>query len=124
MSIFKSSKLNNLLDDEMKEVFSIMFEENDMEQMKKNWINDRDLNKSDIEILKKGKERLLNLELEFYGTSFNGESTNDYDQSHPNKHKIVHINGFDWAKNNEKRNNKNIIKNDNIISNDEEDLER
>ena len=98
MSIFKSSKLNNLLDDEMKEVFSIMFEENDIEQMEKNWINDRDLNKSDIEILKKGKERLLNLELEFYGTSFNGESTNDY--------------------------NKNIIKNDNIISNDEEDLER
>ena len=45
MSIFKSSKLNNLLDDEMKEVFSIMFEENDTEQMKKNWINDRDLNK-------------------------------------------------------------------------------
>ena len=124
MSIFKSSKLNNLLDDEMKEVFSIMFEENDTEQMKKNWINDRDLNKSDIEILKKGKERLLNLELEFYGTSFNGESTNDYDQSQQNKHKIVHINGFDWVKNNEKRNNKNIIKNDNIISNDEEDLER
>ena len=41
-----------------------------------------------------------------------------------NKINIKYINGFDWAKNNEKRNNKNIIKNDNIISNDEEDLER